>query len=59
MFHFHDLHTLSPQKSGYHKKNRRIIPLFQARAIRNGLDRDQANGNQSAKGRSAFSKRRG
>ncbi|HAI49946.1 MAG TPA: hypothetical protein DEQ39_18465 [Atlantibacter hermannii] len=47
VFHFHDLHTLSPQKGGSHKKNRRIIPLFRRCAISNGHDQDQPNWNQS------------
>ncbi|EGT5660570.1 hypothetical protein AGJ34_07725 [Cronobacter dublinensis subsp. dublinensis] len=46
VFHFDDLHSLSPQRGGSHKKNRRIIPLFARRAIRNGLDRDQPNRRQ-------------
>ncbi|EGT5681482.1 hypothetical protein AGJ32_12880 [Cronobacter turicensis] len=48
VFHFNDLHSLSPQQDGNHKKNRRIIPLFAGCAIRNGLDRDQPNRSQSS-----------
>jgi hypothetical protein len=40
VFHFHNLHSLSPS-GGSHKKNRRIIPLFADYAIPILLDRDQ------------------
>ncbi|PUX16338.1 hypothetical protein AUN14_06180 [Cronobacter muytjensii] len=54
VFHFDDLHSLSPQRGGSHKKNRRIIPLFACRAICNGLDRDQPNRRPSSGDRLFF-----